>query len=50
MAVDEYKKVYPGISFGFDEEADLYIAGQELLVYRAVSNLIDNAVTIYVLQ
>lgn len=44
MAVDEYKKVYPDISFDFDEEADLYIAGQELLVYRAVSNLIDNAV------
>ena len=44
MAVDEYKKVYPDISFDFDEEADLYIAGQELPVYRAVSNLIDNAV------
>ncbi|MDE5588705.1 MAG: HAMP domain-containing histidine kinase [Acetatifactor sp.] len=44
MAVDEYKKVYPDISFDFDEESDLYIAGQELLVYRAVSNLIDNAV------
>lgn len=44
MAVDEYKKVYPEISFDFDEEADLHIAGQELLVYRAVSNLIDNAV------
>lgn len=44
MAVDEYKKVYPDISFDFNEEADLYIAGQEILVYRAVSNLIDNAV------
>lgn len=44
MAVDEYKKVYPDISFDFDEEVDLYIAGQELLVYRAVSNLIDNAI------
>lgn len=44
MAADEYKKVYPDISFDFDEAADLYIAGQELLVYRAVSNLIDNAV------
>lgn len=44
MAVDEYKKVYPDISFDFDEEAVLYIAGRELLVYRAVSNLIDNAV------
>ena len=44
MAVDEYKKVYPDISVDFDEDAALYIAGQELLVYRAVSNLIDNAV------
>lgn len=44
MAVDEYKKVYPDIAFDFDEEAILYIAGRELLVYRAVSNLIDNAV------
>lgn len=44
MAADAYKKVYPDISFDFDEEADLYIAGQELLIYRAVTNLIDNAV------
>ena len=44
MAVDEYKKVYPDLSFDFDEETNLYIAGQELLIYRAVSNLIDNAV------
>lgn len=43
-AVDDYKKACPAISFDFDEEADLYIAGNELLVYRAVSNLIDNAV------
>lgn len=43
-AADEYKKVYADIHFDFDEEADLYIAGNELLVYRAVSNLIDNAV------
>lgn len=44
MVVDEYRKVYPDISFDFDEEVDLNIAGQELLVYRAVSNLIDNAI------
>lgn len=43
-AVDEYRKVCPHISFDFDEEADLTIMGHELLLYRAVSNLIDNAV------
>lgn len=44
MAVDEYKKAYPDIFFDFDEEATLYIAGHGLSVYRAVANLIDNAV------
>ncbi len=42
--VDEYRKVFADISFDFDEEASLYIAGHELLIYRAVSNLIDNAI------
>ena len=44
MAVDEYKRVYQDISFDFDEDATLYIAAHELMVYRAVSNLIDNAI------
>lgn len=44
MAVDEYKRVYRDISFDFDEDAVLYIAGHELMVHRAVSNLIDNAI------
>ena len=44
MAVDEYKRVYRDISFDFDEDATLYIAGHELMVYRAVSNLIENAI------
>lgn len=44
MAVDEYRKVYGNLFFDFDEEASLYIAGHELLLYRAVSNLIDNAI------
>ena len=44
MAADEYKRVYRDISFDFDEDAVLYIAGHELMVYRAVSNLIDNAI------
>ena len=44
MAVDEYKRVYRDISFDFDEDAMLYIAAHELMVYRAVSNMIDNAI------
>lgn len=44
MAVDEYKRVYRDIFFEFDEDATLYIAGHELMVYRAVSNLIENAI------
>lgn len=44
MAVDEYRRVYRDISFDFDEDATLYISGHELMVYRAVSNLIDNAI------
>ncbi len=44
MAVDEYKRIYRDISFDFDEKAILYIAAHELMIYRAVSNLIDNAV------
>lgn len=44
MAADEYKRIYPDISFDFDEDAALYIAGQERMVYRAVANLIDNAI------
>ena len=43
MAADEYKRIYPAISFDFDEDAALSIAGHELLLYRAISNLIDNA-------
>ena len=44
MAVDEYKRVYRDITFDFDEDATLYIAAHERMVYRAVSNLIDNAI------
>lgn len=43
-AVDEYRRIYEDISFDFDEDASLYVAGNELLLHRAVSNLIDNAV------
>lgn len=44
MAADEYRRVYDKISFDFDEEASVFVAGHELLLYRAVSNLIDNAI------
>ncbi len=44
MAADEYRKVYDKISFDFDEEVSVFVAGHELLLYRAVSNLIDNAI------
>ncbi len=44
MAVDEYKRIYPDIYFDFDEDTVLYVNGHELLVYRAISNLIDNAI------
>ena len=44
MVADEYRKVYTNIIFDFDEEASLWIAGHELLCYRAVSNLVDNAI------
>lgn len=44
MAVDEYKRVYRDISFDFDEDTTLYVAGHERMIYRAISNLIDNAI------
>lgn len=44
MAADEYKRVYRNLSFDFDEDAALYIRAHELMVYRAVSNLIENAI------
>lgn len=44
MVTDEYRKLFRDISFDFDEDAVLFIAGDELLLCRAVSNLIDNAI------
>lgn len=43
-AVDEYAKGEVGIEFSFDEECDAGVRGNELWIYRAVCNLIDNAV------
>ncbi|MDE7327212.1 MAG: HAMP domain-containing histidine kinase [Lachnospiraceae bacterium] len=44
MAADEYKRIYKDLSFDFDEDATLYIIAHERMVYRAVSNLIENAI------
>ncbi len=44
QAADEYHRVYPSLSFDFMEDADCTVRGNELLLYRAVSNLIDNAI------
>jgi signal transduction histidine kinase len=41
---DEYRKIYPRISFTFDELANSQIRGRELWIHRAVSNLVDNAI------
>lgn len=43
-AVDEYKKIYPNIQFDFDEEQSLVVHGNELWIYRAICNLLDNAI------
>ena len=43
-ATDEYRRIYKDISFDFDEDAALFVAGDEFLLHRAVSNLIDNAI------
>lgn len=41
---DAYKKFYPHLNFSFAEEEALEILGKERWVYRAISNLLDNAV------
>ncbi len=43
-ACDEYKKVYPSITFCFDEDDDNTILAKEIWLYRGVCNLIDNAI------
>lgn len=43
-AVDEYAKGEVSIEFDFDEDCDAGVRGNELWIYRAVCNLIDNAV------
>ncbi|MGL6107029.1 sensor histidine kinase [Romboutsia sp.] len=41
---DTYKKTYENIEFDFDDEKGTCILGKERWIYRAVSNLVDNAV------
>ncbi|MBO0452347.1 MULTISPECIES: sensor histidine kinase [Enterococcus] len=41
---DAYKKNYPNLLFQFDEEASTLIKGRDRWIYRAVSNLVDNAI------
>lgn len=41
---DTYRKSYPAINFQFDETETTLIYGKDRWIYRAVSNLVDNAV------
>ncbi|MGL5346280.1 MAG: sensor histidine kinase [Peptostreptococcaceae bacterium] len=41
---DIYSKTYKNIEFDFDEESNATILAKERWIYRAVSNLVDNAV------
>ncbi len=43
-AADEFSKVHNRIVFTFDEEKEVSVWGNELWIYRAVCNLLDNAV------
>ncbi len=43
-ACDEYKKIYPLIIFEFDDDDTNVILAKEIWLYRAVCNLIDNAI------
>lgn len=41
---DAYRKNYPDLFFDFNEEAVTMIKGRDRWIYRAVSNLVDNAI------
>lgn len=41
---DEYKKIYPDITFDFDDSSNNRIVSRELWLNRALSNLINNAI------
>lgn len=41
---DTYKKIYPKLNFHFEESDLTFIYGKDRWIYRAVSNLVDNAI------
>lgn len=41
---DTYRKSYPELTFTFDESSSTFILGKSRWIYRAVSNLVDNAI------
>lgn len=41
---DGYRKTYRNIEFDFDDESNTIILAKERWIYRAISNLVDNAV------
>ncbi len=41
---DGYRKTYKNIEFDFDDESNTIILAKERWIYRAISNLVDNAV------
>jgi signal transduction histidine kinase len=41
---DAYKKNYPNLLFAFTEDQPTLIHGRDRWIYRAVSNLVDNAI------
>ncbi|MCA5012241.1 MULTISPECIES: sensor histidine kinase [unclassified Enterococcus] len=41
---DAYQKSYPTLSFTFEEAESTFILGKNRWIYRAVSNLVDNAI------
>ncbi|WP_278599767.1 sensor histidine kinase [Clostridium tertium] len=41
---DHYASVYKNLSFDFDEDSNMSILGKEKWIYRAISNILDNAI------
>jgi signal transduction histidine kinase len=44
LVCDTYKKIYENIYFEFDDDGNTTILAKERWIYRAISNLVDNAV------
>lgn len=41
---DVYRNMYNSITFDYDEDGDTMVYGKERWVYRAISNIVDNAI------